>query len=166
MNHPPWLSEFLRISAAVKPFPSATLITLTLRQKQYQHRSYLVAHLSKQIHLIILIHVSFSFVLFVLQPTNAQIHIAIFSPYKMFPPTFFDISVPSSGRFNTCTSLSYVSFYVHFKRRKTSDYFRSSWPIKKILFDQRLGSNDTAIPGLKHLNHIPSDVPMWHPLKL
>jgi hypothetical protein len=37
------------------------------------------------------------FILFVLQPTNAQIYITIFSLYIMFIPTCFNSSVSSSG---------------------------------------------------------------------
>jgi len=45
----------------------------------------------------ILIHVPCIFILFVLQPSNAQIYITIFSLYIMFTPTSFDSSVSSSG---------------------------------------------------------------------
>ena len=39
------------------------------------------------------------FILYVLQPTNAQIYITIFSLYLISTPTCFDTSVSSSGRF-------------------------------------------------------------------
>jgi len=47
--------------------------------------------------------------LYLLQQTNAQIHITIFSLYIMFTATCFNTSVSSSGSSKTCTLLSYVS---------------------------------------------------------
>jgi hypothetical protein len=44
-------------------------------------------------------HVPCIFILFVLQPTNAQIYITVFPLYIMFTPTCFDTSVSSSGSF-------------------------------------------------------------------
>jgi cytochrome c oxidase assembly factor CtaG len=59
----------------------------------------------------ILMHVPFIFVLFLLQPINAQIYITVFSLSIVFTPTCFDTSVSSSGSFKTYTSLSYVISY-------------------------------------------------------
>jgi len=47
-------------------------------------------------------------IMFLLQPTDAQINITIFSLYMTFTPTRFDTSV-SSGSSRTCALLSYVS---------------------------------------------------------
>ena len=44
-------------------------------------------------------HVPCIFILFVLQPTNAQKYITIFSLYAMFTPICFDTSMSSSGSF-------------------------------------------------------------------
>ena len=57
----------------------------------------------------ILMHIPRIFILRLLQPTNAQISITIFSLSIMFTPTCLDTCVSSSGSFKTCTSISYIS---------------------------------------------------------
>jgi hypothetical protein len=46
-------------------------------------------------------HVTCIILLFLFQPTNAEIYITTLSLYIMFTPRCFDISMSSSGRFRT-----------------------------------------------------------------
>jgi hypothetical protein len=65
----------------------------------------------------ILMHVTCIVILFLLQPTNAQIYVTIYYLYIMLNPTCFDTSFSSSGSSKTCTTLIYINIKYKFVRK-------------------------------------------------
>jgi hypothetical protein len=76
-------------------FLSRVKVTVTLNKQQCKYST-------------ILMHITCTCILCLLEPTNAQIYITIFYHYIMFTLTCLDTPV-SCGSFNTCTSPNYIS---------------------------------------------------------
>jgi hypothetical protein len=108
-------------------------------------------------------------ILFLLQPTNTQIYITIFSLYIMFTPTCFDTSVSSSGSFKNLyfamlhqfLELKLLKLQVH--KIVTQKLFGYHWVIQYSLCDVTISFERSVFMWL----HIQSFVTVlcvlvWH----
>jgi hypothetical protein len=106
-------------------------------------------------------------VLFLLQPTNAQIYITVFSLYTILTPTWFDTFVSSSGSFRNLSfaklhkflNLKLLKFHFHkIIRLKLSGH---CWVIRYILCGVTISCESGVFIWLHIQSTINMEIDVW-----